>query len=71
MIMCKLRGAFFTPFYGSIFTKIVRKRYENCTKTVRKMYEYCTKTVRLYVATAEITAKNAAAEHFCHFSVKK
>ena len=34
------------------------------------MYENCTKTVRIYVVTAEITAKNAAAEHFGHFSVK-
>ena len=35
------------------------------------MYEKCTKTVRIHVVTAEITAKNAAAEHFGHFSIKK
>ena len=34
------------------------------------MYENCAKTVRIYVVTAEITAKNAAAEHFGHVSLE-
>ena len=49
----------------------VRKWYENCAKTVRKMYEHCSETVRIYVVIAEITTKNAAAEHFSHLFVKK